>query len=42
MIVRLQTTEGDAALAELERMAEQLFSGAGPWRLGVLSQALLS
>ena len=26
VIVRLQTTEGDAALAELERMAEQLFS----------------
>jgi probable F420-dependent oxidoreductase len=26
VIVRLQTTEGDAAVAELERMAEQLFS----------------
>jgi probable F420-dependent oxidoreductase len=26
VIVRLQTTEGDAALAELERMAERLFS----------------
>ena len=26
VIVRLQTTEGQAALVELERMAEQLFS----------------
>jgi hypothetical protein len=26
VIVRLQTTEGDAALADLERMAAQLFS----------------
>ena len=26
VIVRLQTTEGDAAMAELERMAGQLFS----------------